>query len=146
MWKWKAFDRPSWNALLSALARIKGAADASASTASEVGENLATLAELTEGSLAGKQDKQSAVSCTIPAAGWAEDTTSGYPYYCDLPVPGVTARDRAELTLAASSLSAAVECGLCQTCETLEGKIRLRAAAAPAADLAAEYWIEQGKG
>jgi len=92
-----------------------------------------------------KADKPTAVSCTIPTAGWEKDETEGYPQYYDLPVPGVTARDRAEVTLAPSGLDTAAKCGMCQTCETLAGKIRLRAASVPAADIAAEYWIEQGK-
>lgn len=94
---------------------------------------------------AAKADKPTAAAFTIPATGWEKDDTEGYPQYYDLPVSGVTARDRAEVTLARSSLNTAFKCGLCQTCETMNGKIRLRAASVPAAAIAAEYWIEQGK-
>lgn len=93
-----------------------------------------------------KADKPQAVSCTILTSGWQSDSTEGYPNYYDIPVSGVTAKDRAEVTLARSGLDTAVKSGICQTCETLAGKIRLRAASIPALDIAAEYWIEQGKG
>lgn len=145
MWKWKAFDQPSWNALLSSLARLKGAADGNASAVSDLGKDLATLAELTAGDLSKKQDKQTSTSCSIPTTGWAKDATADYPHYYDLLVSGLTAKDRAEVTLAPASLKTAVKCGLCQTCETLAGKIRLRAASVPSAALTVEYWIEQGK-
>ena len=92
-----------------------------------------------------KADKPTAVSCTIPATGWKEDGTAGYPQYYDLPISGVTASDRAEVTLAPSGLETAAKCGMCQTCETMNGKIRLRAARVPEAAIAAEYWIEKGK-
>lgn len=94
----------------------------------------------------GKADKPEAVSCTIPTSGWSSDSTKDYPQYYDIAVTGLTAKDRAEVTLAPSGLDTAVQCGMCQTCETLAGKIRLRAASVPASDIAAEFWIEQGKG
>ncbi len=93
-----------------------------------------------------KADKPESVSFTIPITGWGSDSTEHYPHYYDIAVSGVTANDRADVTLAPSGLDTAVTCGLCQTCETLAGKIRLRAAAGPASEIAAQYWIEQGKG
>ena len=94
----------------------------------------------------GKADKPTAVSCTIPISGWSKDSTADYPNFYDIAVTGVTGKDRAEVTLAPSGLDTAVKCGMCQTCETLAGKIRLRAASIPASEIAAEFWIEQGKG
>lgn len=93
-----------------------------------------------------KADKPAAVPVTIPITGWGSDSTEGYPNYYDIAVSGATAKDRAEVTLAPSGMETAVRCGICQTCETLTGKIRLRAASVPASEIAAEYWIEQGKG
>ena len=145
MKKWKAFDGPSFAALLSSLARIKGTADANASAVSGLGEDFAELSELTAKDVAKKQDKPAAVSCSIQTTGWAKDEMAGYPNYYDLPVEGLTAKDKAEINLAPSSMSAAVECGLCQTCETLAGKLRLRSVSVPTKAIAAEYWIEQGK-
>ena len=93
-----------------------------------------------------KADKPTAVSCTIPTSGWGNDSTKDYPKIYDITVEGLTDKDRAEVTLSLSSLETAVNCGMCQNCETMTGKIRLRAASVPAADIAAEYWIEEGKG
>lgn len=91
------------------------------------------------------KDRLTGVPITIPAAGWAEDETADYPHYCDIPVDGVTAQDRAKIDLAPAAQGTAAACGLCPSCETLEGKIRLRAAIVPVAAMAAECWIEQGK-
>ena len=54
MWKWKAFDPQSWAALLSSLARLKGAADENKSAVSGLGEDFARLSELTAKDIAGK--------------------------------------------------------------------------------------------
>lgn len=103
------------------------------------------MAELTAASLSGKQDKSAAVQVTISPDEWTQEETGPYPCTCDLPAPGVTAADRAEVTLAPESLLTSVECGLCPTCETLAGAIRLRAALAPERELKVEYWITQGR-
>lgn len=146
MWKWKVFGPQSWAALLSSLARLKEAADENSSTISGLGEDFARFSELTAKDVAGKQDKPKGISCTIPATGWEKDETENYPNYYDMQVIGVTAKDRVEITLAPAGFDAAAECGLCPTCESLADKVRLRAASVPSADIAAEYWIEQGKG
>lgn len=145
MKKWKVFDAPSWSALLSSLARIKETADASSSAVSGLGEDIAELSNLMATGLTGKQDRAKAVYCSIPANGWGKDGTAAYPNYYDLPAVGVTARDRVEIILSPSSLRTAAACGLCQTCESLAGKVRLRSVSVPTAAIVAEYWIEQGK-
>lgn len=111
----------------------------------------------------GKANKASSVSISIPTSGWAllnedlgdepegdvevdrDDGLSTYPYYIDIPVEGVTAVDRASVTLAPGSYRTAVACGLCPTNETIQGAIRLRAASVPETAMEAEYWIENGK-
>ena len=143
--KWKGFDTRSWAALLDGLRRIIGMADANASAISGLGTDIADMAELTADSLGDKQDKSAAVHRILSADAWQCDEAGEYPYYCDIPAPGITAADRAEVTLAPNSLLASVECGLCPTCETLAGTIRLRAAQAPEQEIKAEYWITQGR-
>lgn len=95
-----------------------------------------------------KADRGTGVPVTIPASAWTmqEDQTGPetYPYFCDLTANGVTAADRAEVAIAMESLSEAAACGLCPTCETGSGKIRLWAAGTPEKSIKAEYWIEQG--
>ena len=58
---------------------------------------------------------------------------------------GVTARDRAAVAIAPAGIDVAVACGLCPTNETMAGKIRVRAKSVPAAEIAAEFWLMQGK-
>lgn len=143
--KWKGFDNLSWAALLNGLKRMIGMADANASAISGLGEDLAGMAVLTVDALDEKQDKSAAVQIIISPDEWTQEEAGPYPCTCDLPAPGVTAADRAEVVLAPESLLASVECGLCPICETIDGAIRLRAAQAPEGALKAEYWIHQGK-
>lgn len=93
-----------------------------------------------------KADKISAVAVTISTDGWVEDETwEDYPLRYDITAAGVTAADRADVILSPGSLSAATECGVCQTCETQDGKICIWARTAPAEALTAEYRITQGE-
>lgn len=103
-----------------------------------------------------KADKAENITATILATGWAleeaddadeeaEDETSNYPYYYDIAVEGVTAKDRAEVTVLPTSVEIATACGLCPTNETLAGIIRIRSVSVPSGDIVAECWIEGGK-
>lgn len=98
-----------------------------------------------------KADKWTATPVTIPASGWnlaegqnAVAPSEAYPYYFDLSAEGVTAIDRATVTFAYASLVEVTRCGICQTCETANGRIRLWSATCPETNITAEYWIEQG--
>lgn len=102
------------------------------------------VAQSADSLASGKQSKPLTGSVTIPITGWGSDSTADYPKYYDIAVTGVTASDRASVDIGSASLVAAVACGMFQTCETLAGKIRLRAAGVPAAALTANYWIEKG--
>jgi len=96
--------------------------------------------------LAYKSDKTTAVSFTIPTTGWETETgNSYYNKFYDIPVTGITANDIAVITISASSMSVAVECGLCQTNETFIGKIRIRSASIPTNAISAQYCILYGK-
>lgn len=92
-----------------------------------------------------KADKARSVAITIPATGWASDSGGDYPHYYDIAAEGVTANDRAAITIAPGSLGTAKTCGLCATNETMAGKIRVRAIQVPAEAISAEFWIEDGK-
>lgn len=93
-----------------------------------------------------KADKQASVSITIPTTGWGIDEASdSYPNYCDIPVAGVTAKDRVDIVIAPGSMDTAIDCGLCPTNETQAGKIRVWARTVPAGAISAEYRLSQGK-
>lgn len=93
-----------------------------------------------------KADKVSAVAVTISVDGWAEDETwEEYPMRYDITAADVTATDHADIILSPNSLTAAMDCGVCQTCETQAGKICIWAKKAPAEALTAEYRIIQGE-
>ncbi len=93
-----------------------------------------------------KADKPEGTTLTIPASGWQNDSSNtSYPKYYDIAAAGVTAKDKAEIVIAAGSLSVARDCGLCPTNETMAGKIRIRAASVPTAAMTGECWLAKGK-
>ena len=69
-----------------------------------------------------------------------EDTT-GYPYYYDLPVTGITASDIAYASVQPASQAAAQACGLCASNDTRAGCIRFFAVNVPSAEIAINFWI-----
>ena len=85
----------------------------------------------------------STLSVTIPATGWSTDSTAVYPKYCDITISGLTANDVARVNLSTAEQATAVACGLCPTCETMSGKLRLRAVSVPAASMAAQCRVEK---
>lgn len=120
-------------------------------TAVQSGTAVAALAESTaasleeiDGLLGEKQNKSNAFSVTIPTTGWGSDSTAGYPKYYDITVAGMTVTDQASVIIVPASLKAAAACGLCPVCETMAGKLRIRAAKAPTASLTATYYFSKG--
>ncbi len=89
--------------------------------------------------------EEGTVTVIIPVTGWGTDENTSYPYYYDIPVAGITAKDRADITIAPDSIETAITCELCPSNETLTDKIRIRATSIPAKSIAAEYWVTDGK-
>lgn len=143
------FETNGLKALISHIMKAEKAAEDSTSAASSLSGEFQTLAKLTSDAISDmnslKQDKTDSVKATLSVKAWSQDETAGYPCYCDLTVEGLTTSDRAVVTIAPTGLKAASLCGLCPTNETLEGKIRLRAAEIPTTDIPVEYWIEKGE-
>lgn len=157
MSKWKITDAPAFSALINFIKQTKAASDTNASEVAGLQEDIQGLAEQTTSMFtqvdtalsemdSEKLDKTNGVAATIPASGWASDTSIGdYPNYYDLAVTGVTASDRASVIISPTSIKTAISCGLCPTCETIEGKIRIRSVEIPSAAISVQYWIEKGK-
>nr|UWG90084.1 MAG: hypothetical protein [Bacteriophage sp.] len=125
---------------------LRACAEAAKNYASDlVGELAQTTMEAVGELESVKANKTEAAAITIPATGWKSDTSADYPHYYDIAVEGVTASDRAEITIAPDSIGMAKTCGLCATNETMAGKIRVRSMSVPTEAIAAECWIEDGK-
>ena len=95
----------------------------------DLSEATANGFEETDDILHEKQDVTAAVSFTIPVDGWGEDDSSPGYFCCDIPIAGLLATD---------IVAGAV--GFIAT-ESLEGKLRLRAAKAPTEKISAQYHI-----
>lgn len=145
MGKIRAFTPGGLQTLLSEIVQIYVMAGGNTSAITKLGEELAEFAGLVTEELRGKRDNAWSASCVLPASGWVRDGPDGYPYRLDVQVEGITARDRAEVILEPPSQETALKCALCPSCETLDGLIRFWATSIPAADIAAEYWIEKGR-
>lgn len=130
---------------------------------------FSTFAQTTVNALkemdAAKADKVNPVPFTIPTTGWEKDEDAAepevpeepdiepgedvdrgantYPYYYDLAVEGVTAKDVAAIDFTPESGIIARDCGMCCECETIAGKIRIRSATIPEKGIAAEYRINK---
>lgn len=145
MGKIRAFTPGGLQTMPSKIVQINVMAGGNSSAITKLSEDLAAFAELVTEGLCGKRDNALCASCVLPIAGWVRDGHDGYPYRLDVLVEGITARDRADVILEPSSQGTALKCALCPSCETLDGCIRFWAARIPAADIAAEYWIEKGR-
>jgi len=106
-------------------------------------DNVEGMDELQQ-EVSGKQTKPVIGNVTIPTSGWGSDSTEGWPKYYDISVSGVAANDRANIDLPPAGLVTAAACGLCPCCETLAGKIRIRAVSVPTVAMTAQYRIEKG--
>ena len=97
----------------------------------DLSEATANGFEETDDILHEKQDVTAAVSFTIPVDGWGEDDSSPGYFYCDIPIAGLLATDIVDVTGAVGFIAT----------ESLEGKLRLRAAKAPTEKISAQYHI-----
>lgn len=89
-----------------------------------------------------KAAKVATAALTIPNTGWGTDSTvTGYTAYVDVTVSGLTASDVVVVMIAAKSASVADAACLCGACESLAGKLRIRAKHTPTAALSAVYYI-----
>lgn len=87
-----------------------------------------------------KQDVTAAVSFTIPVDGWGEDNSSPGYFCCDIPIAGLLATDIVDVTVLPGFYDVAGAVGFIAT-ESLEGKLRLRAAKAPTEKISAQYHV-----
>ena len=106
----------------------------------DLSEATANGFEETDDILHEKQDVTAAVSFTIPVDGWGEDDSSPGYFYCNIPIAGLLATDIVDVTVLPEFYDVAGAVGFIAT-ESLEGKLRLRAAKAPTEKISAQYHI-----
>ena len=81
-----------------------------------------------------------AVSFKIPVDGWGEDDSSPGYFYCDIPIAGLLVTDIVDVTVLPEFYDVAGAAGFIAT-ESLNGKLRLRAANIPVDEISAQYHI-----
>lgn len=89
-----------------------------------------------------KADKVQGVSISIPTTGWTTSASGEYTVYRDVTASSMTANDLVILTPAEGSKAAAKKAGI--GCESMTGKLRIRARKTPTAAISATYHIIQG--
>ena len=82
---------------------------------------------------------------TIPATGW-QTNAGDYAYKIDIANEDITADMVPMLTIEPDSLDTAAACGICPTCETVEGALRVYAQTVPEVSLAAHLTVIAPKG
>lgn len=80
----------------------------------------------------------------ISTSDWNTDDTIYYEKYCDIPVPEVTQKDRADVIIIPEDEGIIEDCSFCPVSETFDGKIRIRSVKVPTINIVVEYWIEKG--
>lgn len=128
--------------------KVTGDITGNAATATNATEHIALKnnPHAVTAAQAGAVPLAAAVSVSIPNTGWAalEGATS-FKQYLDVTDSGVVATDIVIVSIHPDSCAAATACGMCPTCESLAGKIRVRANSVPGAALKAEYLVIKGK-
>lgn len=71
------------------------------------------------------------IDLTIPASGWTSGGDGRYPYHRDIPVQNVTERLIPDLTVLPEGEVEAANCGLAPHIQTIDGAVRVFAAAVP---------------
>lgn len=78
------------------------------------------------------------LEATLAADQWQPDPnpTNGYIYFYELADPAITAKQIPNVTVAEESLTAAYECGMCQTATAFNGYVRMKCVEKPTKDIA----------
>lgn len=90
-----------------------------------------------------KLDKAIKLSAEVSVSSWINGS-GNYPFYSDIPIPGITTNDRADIIISPGSIKAAQQAGICPLSETLGDGIRIRAEEKPSTVITAEIWIFKG--
>ena len=90
-----------------------------------------------------------ASSITVSAEGWQEVTPTNsmgdYDYYYDISNSEIDNSDLPIVTVSPADIATTAECGLCPTCESLNGAIRLYAKTQPEDDIRVSCWVIKGQ-
>lgn len=89
-----------------------------------------------------------ASSFSISADGWqsvSSDDLGDYKYYYDITNKSIDNNDLPIVSVAPGSMDTAGTCGLCPTCESLSGKIRLYAKSQPEKNMTISCWVIKGQ-
>ena len=89
-----------------------------------------------------------ASSISVSTEGWQNvtpvDSMDEYYFYYDIPYSSIDSSDLPIVTIAPTSLDVAANCGLCPTCESFRGYIRLYSKLVPAENILLQCFIING--
>ena len=90
-----------------------------------------------------------ASSISISTSGWQSVTPANsigdYEYYYDINNLNIDSSDLPIVSVAPTSLETSATCGLCPTCESLNGAIRLYAKSIPEDPISVSCWVIKGQ-
>ncbi len=90
-----------------------------------------------------KPFKKTASAFTLSSSGWLTDSAGNadYPYYLDVADSAISSSDLVTCLIDEASIAVCNDCGLYARVQSFDGKIRFRAAQAPAGSITGKYWV-----
>ena len=90
-----------------------------------------------------------ASSISISTNGWQTITPANsigeYVYYYDITKSDIDSNDLPVVTISPSSVDVAAECGVCSTCESFNGYIRIYSKDIPSENISVQCWVLKGR-
>ena len=117
-----------------------------AANAQTTAENAATAASEAKSAASAAQTASKPVSFSVATSKWTSSTDyTGYNYYADVTVSGMTSNDSVDVRFSMSSMSVCTTAEIAGACVTNSGSFRLYAKSKPTASVSGVYLVQKGE-
>ena len=122
------------------------AAATAAANAQTTAESAATAASEAKSAASAAQTASKPVSFSVATSKWTSSTDyTGYNYYADVTVSGMTTSDSVDVRFSMSSISVCTAAEIAGACVTNSGSFRLYAKSKPTASVSGVYLVQKGE-
>ena len=122
------------------------AAATAAANAQTTADNAATVASEAKSAASAAQTASKPVSFSVATSKWTSSTAyTGYKYYADVTVSGMTSNDSVDVRFSMSSMSVCTTAEIAGACVTNSGSFRLYAKSKPTASVSGVYLVQKGE-
>ena len=121
-------------------------AKSAASAAQTTAESAATAASEAKSAASAAQTASKPVSFSVATSKWTSSTAyTGYNYYADVTVSGMTTSDSVDVRFSMSSMSVCTTAEIAGACVTNSGSFRLYAKSKPTETVSGVYLVQKGE-